>query len=177
MKRKAISKRIRFEVFKRDSFTCQYCSAKPPSVPLEVDHIVPISRGGINEIENLITACFDCNRGKSDVELNDIPNSLIEKTERIKLAQFQYLEYKKILKKQEKIINEEVEQINSVYNSFFEDYVLSASFKVTVKKFINQIGFEETKESMEYACVRVSDSSQSIKYFCGVCWNKIKEQH
>ena len=44
-KRVPISKALRFEVFKRDSFTCQYCGRSAPEVVLEVDHIVPVSKG------------------------------------------------------------------------------------------------------------------------------------
>lgn len=76
-KRKSISKYLRFEVFKRDSFTCQYCGAKAPDVILNIDHIDPVSKGGENEILNLITSCFPCNNGKSDNLLSD--NSAIGK--------------------------------------------------------------------------------------------------
>lgn len=69
--RKGLSKKIRFEVFKRDSFTCQYCGNSAPNVLLEVDHIKPVSKQGEDDITNLITSCFDCNRGKSDRELSD----------------------------------------------------------------------------------------------------------
>lgn len=54
----------RFLILRRDGFTCQYCGKKPPEVSLEVDHIVPRSKGGSDDDGNLITACFDCNRGK-----------------------------------------------------------------------------------------------------------------
>lgn len=70
-KRKSISKKVRFEVFKRDSFTCQYCGKSSPEVILNADHIKPVSKGGDNSILNLVTACFDCNSGKSDRELSD----------------------------------------------------------------------------------------------------------
>lgn len=96
-KRKLISKKLRFEVFKRDYFTCQYCSSKPPKVPLEIDHITPVSKGGKNNIDNLITACFDCNRGKSNNELTSIPKSIIEKSEGKKIALAQYKEYQKMI--------------------------------------------------------------------------------
>ena len=69
--RKAISKRMRFEVLKRDSFTCQYCGKQPPDTVLHIDHIKPVSKGGKNTILNLVTSCIDCNLGKSDVELSD----------------------------------------------------------------------------------------------------------
>ena len=70
-KRKTISKKLRFEVFKRDSFKCQYCGKCAPDVILEVDHIEPVSKGGDNDVMNLITACNDCNAGKSDRLLSD----------------------------------------------------------------------------------------------------------
>lgn len=68
MKRENVSKKLRFEVFKRDSFTCQYCGAKAPDVILEVDHIKPVAKEGSSDILNLITACQACNAGKSDRE-------------------------------------------------------------------------------------------------------------
>lgn len=70
-KRVAIPKSIRFEVFKRDSFTCQYCGESAPNVILNVDHIYPVSKGGNNEIMNLVTSCEDCNSGKSDKLLKE----------------------------------------------------------------------------------------------------------
>ncbi len=70
-KRSTISKKTRFEVFKRDSFTCQYCGASAPAVVLQIDHIQPVSKDGDNDILNLITSCFDCNAGKKDRLLSD----------------------------------------------------------------------------------------------------------
>ena len=67
----AVPKRIRFEVFKRDSFKCQYCGAFAPDVVLHVDHITPVSAGGTNELTNLLTACVACNSGKADNKLDD----------------------------------------------------------------------------------------------------------
>lgn len=76
-KRKSITKKIRFEVFKRDKFQCQYCGRYAPDVILNVDHIKPIAKGGDNDISNLITSCFDCNSGKKDILLSD--DSVIQK--------------------------------------------------------------------------------------------------
>lgn len=76
-KRKPISKKLRFEVFKRDSFSCQYCGASAPDVVLHIDHIHPVSKGGDNDILNLITSCESCNNGKRDILLSD--NSMLEK--------------------------------------------------------------------------------------------------
>ena len=52
--RKPISTKLRFEVFKRDNFCCQYCGRKAPDIILHVDHINPVHNGGDNNIINLI---------------------------------------------------------------------------------------------------------------------------
>lgn len=51
MKRKSLSKKTRFEVFKRDSFTCQYCGRSAPEVVLQVDHIKPVAKESRNWTE------------------------------------------------------------------------------------------------------------------------------
>ncbi len=65
-RRKSLSKKTRFEVFKRDSFTCQYCGKKAPDLVLQVDHIKPVASGGSDDLMNLITSCQPCNAGKSN---------------------------------------------------------------------------------------------------------------
>ena len=65
--RKAINNSIKYDIMKRDNFKCQYCGKSPAidsNVILEIDHILPVSKGGTNEIENLKTICKDCNIGK-----------------------------------------------------------------------------------------------------------------
>lgn len=71
MKRKSMSNGTRFEVFKRDKFTCQYCGKKAPEVVLNVDHINPVAAGGSDDLMNLVASCFTCNNGKSDCRLDD----------------------------------------------------------------------------------------------------------
>lgn len=66
MPRKSTGKRLRFEVFKRDHFTCQYCGAQPPEIVLVVDHIIAVAAGGETTIEHLLSACESCNQGKRD---------------------------------------------------------------------------------------------------------------
>jgi len=182
----AINKRIRFEVFKRDGFVCQYCGKHPPEAMLEVDHIKPKSKKGEDDINNLITSCFDCNRGKSNIELKKIPNSLLENKEIIEEREKQYLEYHRLIAKLNRRINKEIDEIDLIYNKYFERYKLSDDFKRnTVKMFINKLGLFEVAESMENACYKFKGSKQFyetgipayqavIKYFCGICWNKIK---
>ena len=64
MVERSVRKGVRFDTFRRDGFTCQYCGRRPPDVTLQIDHIQPIAEGGDNEPMNLITACAACNAGK-----------------------------------------------------------------------------------------------------------------
>lgn len=57
-------RKISAAVFQRDDYTCAYCGQR--GVRLECDHVVPVSRGGSNEMENLVASCVPCNRSKSD---------------------------------------------------------------------------------------------------------------
>jgi len=56
----------RKNIFTRDGFRCLYCGAKAPKVVLELEHIVPRSRGGANAWDNLCASCHDCNQKKRD---------------------------------------------------------------------------------------------------------------
>ncbi len=62
-----ISKRLRFLILKRDEFTCKYCGRKAPNVILHIDHVKPFSKWGKTDEWNLVTACVDCNLGKSNL--------------------------------------------------------------------------------------------------------------
>jgi hypothetical protein len=72
MERRPLSKRLRFDIFKRDEFTCQYCGHSAPHVKLHVDHLVPVRSGGTNAPWNLVTACDGCNLGKSADNLDEL---------------------------------------------------------------------------------------------------------
>lgn len=63
----AVTKRLRFEILRRDDHTCQYCGAKAPDVKLTVDHVVPTALGGDDKPTNLLAACADCNGGKTSI--------------------------------------------------------------------------------------------------------------
>ena len=68
----------RFDILARDDFTCRYCGAKPPLKTLEVDHVIPRSLGGKATMDNGVTACGPCNKGKRD--------KLIQEIERVPVA-------------------------------------------------------------------------------------------
>lgn len=58
---------LRFKILNRDNFTCKYCGRKPPEVKLQVDHIIPRSKGGADIESNLVVSCSECNLGKTNI--------------------------------------------------------------------------------------------------------------
>ncbi len=58
---------LRDKIKKRDCFTCKICGISTndeKNLLLEIDHIIPLSKGGITSEENLQTLCWRCNRSK-----------------------------------------------------------------------------------------------------------------
>lgn len=61
----AVSKRLRYEILRRDNHACRYCGATAPDVQLTVDHVTPTALGGSDAADNLAAACGPCNSGKT----------------------------------------------------------------------------------------------------------------
>lgn len=173
----SLSKKIRFDVFKRDGFKCAYCGQTPPLVTLEVDHINPKSTGGQDDINNLITACFDCNRGKRDDPLGKIPLRLEENLEILKEKEAQLAAYNKVMKSIKNRIDKNAKEVESVFSEHFSDRGFTTPFCRSVKTFLKSLPLETVKEAMEIACSTLhSNPTNALKYFCGICWKKIREK-
>lgn len=171
----SISKRIRFEVFKRDGFKCAYCGDEPPKALLEVDHIQPKSKKGEDDINNLITACFDCNRGKSNITLSEVPQKLVDNMEVIEEREMQLKEYNKLLRKIKTRLQRQINKVEKIFIETFSSREFTGHFKRgSLKNFLKKLPISEVQEAMEIACERVTTPDRAIKYFCGICWNKIR---
>lgn len=173
-----VSTRRRFEIFKRDGFTCQYCGQKPPSTTLECDHIQPSSKGGGDEEENLITSCFECNRGKSDKELDSSIPSRSDAAQRTAEAAKQYRELLKAQAKLDALIDAEVNRVHEAFAIAFDlPQDLANSQVISIRRFV-KIGLPSSEiiDAVEVASARLPYFGQGAwKYFCGVCWSKCKE--
>lgn len=71
-RRNSVPPSVRLKVLIRDGFRCVYCDATKEDDRLEVDHVIPVSLGGTDDIGNLVVACRRCNIGKGKRELVDV---------------------------------------------------------------------------------------------------------
>lgn len=180
MARKSTGKRQRFEIFKRDGFSCQYCGRTPPTVILEIDHITPVSKGGGNDALNLITACFDCNRGKSDKSLDQVTPSLEAQIEEQKARRKQVAEYNKFLVKLRKEKDAHVQDLGVYwYNKYREKdkFTFGPGRIPSIRKFLEHLPKQQIEDAIDTAFARVypsgNDDENTFRYFCGVCWKNI----
>lgn len=173
--RKPLSKRVRFEVFKRDGFVCQYCGAHPPDVVLEIDHIDPVSRGGNDEQDNLVTACFNCNRGKSDVPLSSVPKSLAEKAAEIEEREAQLAGYTAVMDARRERIEEDAWRVAEVLEPGASKGYYTSRLN-SIRKFVEVLGVHDVLDAADMANHRKPYSQpQAFKYFCGICWNWVRD--
>lgn len=175
-KRKGMSKKLRFDVFKRDSFTCQYCGSHPPKVVLHVDHINPVANRGTNNIDNLITSCECCNQGKGARLLSDIPQSLKDKAAYMADREEQIKGYNDVLMQKMSRINDESWDVAAALEGeeFIENY--SKAGLESIRRFLEKLPFAEVLMAAKSANAKFSyGGSRQFKYFCGICWGKVRE--
>lgn len=169
----AISKSLRFDIFRRDTFTCQYCGRRPPDIVLEVDHVTPVSQGGDDDPSNLITSCYDCNRGKgvkaleAAIEPHDLDLDYLEAEQR--LAELQ--RYRQVKKE----LDEALEETISNLQDFFQQQ-LDTSWVPEARAFRWLLYYHEPGE-VEKAIVladgqsKFNSSSEKWRYACAILRN------
>lgn len=171
-KRKPISARKRFEIFKRDAFTCAYCGRKPPAVVLHVDHIIAVAEGGDNDPDNLVTSCSECNFGKGPRPLTSVPQSLEDRVAEAAERRAQVEALAAFLQEQRDIVEEWCWEIAEVLQPGASDGFNRNNFS-SIKMFVSRLGYPETLDAAHIA-ERKPRGHQRFKYFCGICWTKIK---
>lgn len=174
-KRKPISKVVRMEVFKRDSFRCQYCGRSAPEVVLEIDHIKPIAKGGDNSILNLITSCRDCNRGKGARELSDDAIVKIQKAQLDELnARREQLEMMLEWKNEmSSMMDSQIDAIEQLFLRFYgPKYGFGPYKRKRITKLITAFGFEAVYDATHTACLQYDYPADAYEKLGGICYNK-----
>lgn len=172
-RRKSLGKKLRFDVFKRDGFACQYCGAVPPQAVLWIDHIVPVCDGGSNDIDNLVTACDACNLGKGRTPLDDVPKSLADKAAETAEREDQIRGYAQVMAIKRQRIDSGARGLAIMFAGHYGESAIPSEWLMSLRQFVGKIGEHEATEAMEIALSKgFSDWRKCFKYFCGICWNK-----
>ena len=171
--RTPISKGTRFTIFKRDDFTCQYCGAKPPEVVLEVDHIHPVSKGGGSGENNLITACFDCNRGKGAGTLDVAPVAIADAAALAKERAAQMRAMADAFEEEREALEMLCWDVAAVLKRDADLGFSRAQFD-SIRRFMGDLGYSETMDAAMIAAARKHEGTGRFKYFCGICWRKLR---
>ena len=175
--RKALSKKVRFEVFKRDGFTCAYCGATPPKVILQVDHIVPVAAGGNNKIDNLVTSCQPCNIGKGKNSLSSIPESLKEKAARIREQEEQLQGYYEIMQARDERIDRELWKIAEIIEPGSSESGIRRDWARSIRYFLENLGLFPVRNAAEIARDKFPwGGKKTFLYFCGICHKKLRSE-
>lgn len=175
--REPISKRLRFDVFKRDAFTCQYCGKKAPDVILEVDHVEPISKGGKTDMFNLVTSCKDCNRGKSNIKLSD--TSVIERQRRSLLELNEKQEQlKMLLKWRSGLLKIEEQELQAIIDNWdkLTGYSFTEHGLSSIKKLLKEYGLLSVLDAMDISVNRYLEfnKGKATESSIEVTFNKMK---
>lgn len=175
-KRKTISKGLRFEVFKRDRFTCVYCGAHPPAVKLHIDHVTAVANGGTNDIDNLVAACEGCNLGKSATPLDAVPMSMADKAADVREREEQLAGYAEVMEAKRDRLEGETWRIAETLDPGCSKRGFNRADLKSISQFIERIGLYEVLDAAEMTAARKSRFSvAAFRYFCGICWNKTRK--
>lgn len=145
---------------------------------LEVDHLVPVAKGGQNEILNLVTSCRDCNRGKGARQLSD--ETAVER-------QRQQLEDAQDRREQMRMIVEWKHSLMELQNDMLEaisdillmhsGYTFNDNGEAILRRLLNMFSFDEVCEAAEIAFstyYRGTDSTWETAFnkIGGICYNR-----
>lgn len=177
----AISKRLRFEIFRRDNHACRYCGSMAPDAKLTIDHVIPAALGGSDEASNLVTACADCNGGKTSItpdspHVEDVAQAALKWSAALKAA----AEDMALQLKSDQSIMDHFE--NHIWGAWTygphkKPFPLPVSWRNSIRAFLAAgLTMELLEQCVDVACDRDYLGPDAVfKYMCGVAWRRVRE--
>lgn len=180
----SVTKRLRYEVFRRDGHTCRYCGAGAPDVQITVDHVVPLALGGTDEPANLVTACRSCNAGKSSMPV-DAP--LVDS------VSADALRWAHAMRRAAEIQADDRRRVESMIDGFItvwadhfieavrddpQEMALPRDWQISIER-LTKAGLDGADFVYAIEATMAPTNipwDRLFRYFCGVCWNKVKER-
>lgn len=168
----AISQRMRFEVLRRDNFTCRYCRSTDNE--LTVDHVTPVTLGGTDELTNLVAACRHCNAGKS---------STVLEAEKVADVSADALRWAKAMaeaaaeREGTAVPSDLLGDFYDHWDSFGPANELPDGWQSSVARFAeNGMTLVLLKDAASTALGRDYVAPwHKFRYFCGICWKVVGE--
>jgi hypothetical protein len=181
----ALSKRLRFEILRRDGHACRYCGAKAPTVTITVDHVIPVTLGGTDSPTNLVAACPACNAGKSSSsadapEVPDIRPDAI-RWSRAMLAVGEDLA---------NLIESKTDYLDGFHDEWstwhFRDGGASVPLPTGWRHSIDRwrrlavpldVVIDATRDAMTYVHYRNDDEDKEFRFMAGIVWKHVDQMH
>lgn len=174
----AVTKRTRFEVLKRDNYTCRYC--RSADNPLTIDHVAPSALGGSDSPDNLVACCKDCNAGKTSTA----PDATL-----VADVSEDAVRWARAMQEAAEVIHNSKAAQRAYVNDFVgawgdwtygpgdEPLPVPDDWEASIIGFYKAgLPLSEMLESVRIACGnRRIDARQTWRYMCGVAWNKLAE--
>lgn len=178
----AVSKRLRYEVLRRDGHACQYCGRTAPEVKLTVDHVSPTALGGSDEPSNLVAACGDCNSGKTSSNpdaplVESVAQDALRWSQAINVAAEQMLAQRDAFHEQLDAFDQAWSGWSHGSESDRKPVPIPDGWKWSVERFLaaglpmplllDCIGKAMTTQRVK--------PSETFRYMCGIAWSMVGE--
>jgi len=166
-----LSKRIRYEILKRDNHTCRYCGASAPDATLTVDHVTPVALGGSDDPSNLVAACRDCNYGKSSTS----PDAAVVAD--VKALDMQWAGAIKRAAEMQAAARRARDEYIHAFGNEWESYgrrIPDGAWQSVERLYTAGLPLEELLEAALVAATNRGVYDR-FAYFMGICWKKVNE--
>lgn len=169
-----ISRRLRFEILRRDGHTCRYCGAKAPEATLTVDHVIPRTLGGADDPTNLVAACTDCNAGKSSTAPDSTVVADVDSAALLFAKALEVATARRIADRD--AVTAVVREFNNEWLEY-NDPPRPNNWAGSIERFIAcGLTLDDLMHFIIAAVTSKASWGQIWRYFCGCCWNEISDR-
>lgn len=178
----AVSKRLRYEILRRDSHTCRYCGASAPDVPLRVDHVTAVALGGADTPDNLVTSCEPCNSGKSSMPadaalVSNVADSALHWAAAIKQAAEELRAQTEPKRAYRDTFQQAWNEWTWEHNGKREPHEMEDGWKSSIDNFREAgLPVEAWPDIIEKAMTNKMVKAENLfRYSCGIGWRMVRE--
>ena len=177
--RTGLSKRLRYEILRRDDHTCRYCGGRVPHVALTVDHVIPVALGGSDDASNLVAACVDCNAGKSS---SNPDSELVEDVSDSALLYAQAVSQVARVRNQEYALNaQRVQDFSDRWHEWTNcgrHLPLPDDWRNSIRMFsARNLTSDAMRTFIDKAMAGPVPPDGKWQHFCKLCWQEINTIH